>query len=57
MTEDNTKLSKYILINTNEKPCYARISCAFMTKREASVKNRAFKMNRVSKKYVLEKDW
>lgn len=57
MIEDNTKLSKYILINTNEKPCYARISCAFMTKNEASNKNRAFKMNRVSKKYVLEKDW
>ena len=43
MTEDNTKLNKYILIKTNEKPCYARISCAFMTKREALVKNRAFK--------------
>ena len=57
MIEDNTKLSKYILINTNEKPCYARICSAFMTKYEASVKNRAFKMNRANKKYVLEKDW
>ena len=57
MIKDNTKLSKYILINTNEKPCYARISCAFMTEYEASTKNRAFKMNRVNKKYVLEKDW
>ena len=57
MIEDNTKLSKYILINTNEKPCYARIHSAFMTKREASIKNRAFKMNRVNKKYVLKKEW
>ena len=57
MIEDNTKLSKYILIDTNEKPCYARIGHAFLTDYEASTKNRAFKMNRVNKKYVLEKDW
>ena len=57
MIEDNTKLSKYILIDTNEKPCYARIGHAFLTEYEASTKNRAFKMNRVNKKYVLEKDW
>ena len=29
----------------------------FMTEREASTKNRAFKMNRVNKKYVLKKEW
>jgi hypothetical protein len=57
MIEDNTKLSKYILINTSERPCYARIHSTFMTEYEVSVKNRAFKMNRVNKKYVLEKDW
>jgi len=57
MIEDNTKLSKYILINTKERACYARISSSFITEYEASVKNRAFRMNRVNKKYILEKDW
>jgi hypothetical protein len=57
MNIDNSQTKKYILIKTNEKPCYARISCAFMTEHEASTKNRGFKMNRVAKKYILEKDW
>jgi hypothetical protein len=57
MNIDNSQTKKYILINTNEKPCYARINCAFMTEHEASTKNRGFKMNRVAKKYILEKDW
>ena len=57
MIEDNPKLIKYILINTSEKPCYARIGSALLTKHEASVKNRAFKINRANKQYVLEKNW
>ena len=57
MNQDTSKLQKYILIKTDEKPCYARIGHAFLTEYEASTKNRAFKMNRVNKKYVLEKDW
>lgn len=57
MHNDTGKLQKYILIKTDEKPCYARITTAFMTQHEVSIKNRAFKMNRVDKKYILEKDW
>ena len=57
MKEDNTKLSKYILINTNEKPCYARIGSAKLSEYEVSVKNRAFRANQANKKYILEKDW
>lgn len=57
MIEDNTKLSKYILINTNEKPCYARIGSAKLSEYEVSVKNRAFRANQANKKYILEKDW
>lgn len=54
---NNQKLEKYILIDTTEKPCYARIRTSFMTEHEASTKNRAFKINRANKKYILEKDW
>ena len=53
----NSPIKKYILINTSEKPCYARIRTSFMTEYEASTKNRAFKMNRANKKYILERDW
>jgi len=56
-TFNNQKLQKYILINTKEKPCYARIRTSFMTEYEASTKNRAFKINRANKKYILERDW
>ena len=57
MTEDNTEISKYILIDTIARPSYARIGSATLSKYEADTKNRAFKMNRVNKKYILEKDW
>lgn len=56
-TFNNQKLQKYILIKTDEKPCYARIRTSFMTEYEASTKNRAFKINRANKKYILERDW
>lgn len=57
MIEDNTKISKYILIDTEARPPYARIGSAKLSTYEAEIKNRAFKMNRVNKKYVLEEDW
>ena len=57
MIEDNTKISKYILINTEARPPYARIASAKLSAHEAEIKNRAFKMNRVNKKYALEEDW
>ena len=57
MIEDKTEISKYILIDTTARPSYARISSAMLTAYEVSMKNRAFRMNRVSKKYILEKDW
>jgi len=57
MNQDTTKLQKYILIKTDEKPCYARISSVSLTEYEASIKNKAFRMNGVNKKYILEKDW
>jgi len=57
MIEDNTKINNYILINTELKPSYARIGSAKLSEYEASVKNRAFRMNQANKKYILEKDW
>ena len=57
MNQDTSKLQKYILIKTDEKPCYARIRTSFMTEHEASTKNRAYKINRANKKYILERDW
>jgi hypothetical protein len=57
MIEDNTKISKYILIDTLAKPPYAYLGHANLSKFEANTKNRAFKMNRVNKKYILEEDW
>ena len=57
MIEDKTKTSKYILIDTTARPCYAKIHSAQLSEYEANVKNRAFKMNKTNKKYILEKDW
>jgi len=57
MKIDNTPEHKYILIDTSVKPPYAFIHSATLTEYEAQTKNRAFAMNRVNKKYVLEKDW
>ena len=57
MIEDNTKLSKYILLDTNKKSCYAYIGYGYLTQKEANIKNKAFTMNRANKQYVLEKNW
>ena len=57
MIEDNTKINKYILINTELKPSYSRIGSAKLSEYEVIVKNRAFRMNQANKKYILEKDW
>lgn len=57
MNIDNTKIYKYILIDTNREPSYAYLGFGKLTKNEANIKNRAFRMNGVSKKYVLDKDW
>ena len=57
MNTDNSPINKYILINTELKPVYSKILVASLTSREAQIKNNAFRMNRVNRKYVLEKDW
>lgn len=57
MIQDNTKVDKYILIDTLAKPPYAYLSCANLSKFEVDTKNRAFKMNRANKKYILKGDW
>ena len=57
MIEYNPNLDKYILIDTTARPSYAKLSIAKLSKYEAQEKNKAFKMNRVTKKYILEKDW
>jgi hypothetical protein len=57
MNIDNSQINKYILIDTTARASYARLSSAKLSKYEAQEKNRAFKMNRVAKKYILEKDW
>ena len=56
-TFNNQKLQKYILLDKNLKPSYAKVQSVFLTEKEAQTKNFAFKMNRVNKQYVLEKDW
>jgi len=57
MIENNPKLYKYILIDTNVRASYARLGSAMLSKYESQEKNKAFKMNRFAKKYILEKDW
>ena len=54
---DNSPLHTYVLIDLNLKPCYAFLKRAKLTEHEAKIKNYAFGLNGVSKKYVLEKDW
>jgi hypothetical protein len=54
---DNSPIHKYILIDKILKPSYAKIQSAFLTEKEAQTKNLAFKMNRVNKQYILDKDW
>lgn len=57
MIEDDSKVNKYILINTKLQAPYARIFSAILSEKEAQIKNRAFDMNKANKKYILEKDW
>ena len=57
MQIDNSPIHKYILFDKNLKPSYAKIQSAYLTEKEAQTKNLAFKMNRVNKQYILEKDW
>lgn len=57
MNIDKTPISKYILIDTRAKPSYAYLGYAYLTQNEKSIKNRAFKMNRANKKYILQEDW
>lgn len=57
MNIDNSPTEKYILIDKTLKPSYAKISSAKLSNKEAKVKNYAFAINKVNKKYILEKDW
>ena len=57
MNIDNTRIHKYILLDTTQKACYAFISSVNLTGHEAKTKNYAFGLNGVNKKYVLQKDW
>lgn len=57
MNIDTSIKNKYVLINNNLKPSYSLVSSVVLTEREASIKNTAFKMNRVNKMYILEKNW
>ena len=57
MNIDNSPIEKYILIDKSLKPCYSKILSAKLSKTEARAKNYAFAINKVNKKYILEKDW
>lgn len=57
MNIDNSPTNKYILVDTALQPPYAKLSSATLSAHEAKVKNTGFAMNRVAKKYILEKDW
>lgn len=55
---DKSPLHKYVLIDTNLKPSYARLSKAVgLTEAEARKKNYAFSMNRSQKRYIKESEW
>lgn len=55
---DKSPLHKYVLIDTNLKPSYARLSKAVdLTEAEAHKKNYAFSMNRSQKRYIKESEW
>ena len=57
MNIDNLPTEKYILIDKTLRSPYAKISSAKLSNKEAKVKNYAFAINKVNKKYILEKDW
>lgn len=57
MNTDNSQINKYILIDTTLRAPYAKIGSAKLSEKEAKVKNYAFAINKVNKKYILEKDW
>ena len=57
MNIDRSQKNKYILLDKNLKPSYAKVQSVVLTEKEAQTKNFAFKMNRVNKQYILEKDW
>jgi len=57
MNTDNSQVNKYILIDKTLRPSYAKIGSVKLSDKEAKVKNYAFAINKVNKKYILEKDW
>lgn len=55
---DKSPLCLYVLIDENLRPSYAKIGRSVtLTENEALIKNRAFLMNRSSKKYIKESEW
>lgn len=57
MNIDQTNTSEYILIDSNLRPSYAKISVARLSKYEALTKNRGFAMNRSSRRYILKDEF
>tara|TARA_R110001592_G_scaffold130031_2_gene343005 strand:- start:8007 stop:8183 length:177 start_codon:yes stop_codon:yes gene_type:complete len=57
MNIDNSPTHKYILIDTNLKPCYAKIHTAELSEKESKVKNYAFATNKVNQKYIKKEQW
>ena len=57
MNIDNSQINKYILIDKTLRSSYAKIGSAKLSEKEAKLKNYAFAINKVNKKYILEKDW
>ena len=57
MIEYNINLKKYILIDTTQRSSYAYLGHDYLTEKEMLLKNKAFAMNRVNKKYIKQKDW
>ena len=54
---NNEPLENYILIDTSLRPSYAFIWSTKLTKTEAILKNRAYRMNRSKYKYVKKSEW
>ncbi len=57
MNNDNSQTEKYNLIDKTLKPANAKIGSAKLSEKEVKIKNYAFAINKVNKKYILEKDW
>lgn len=54
---NNEPLERYILIDKSQKPSYAKVKSAKLSKEEVLIKNFAYGMNRSKYRYVKASEW